>query len=93
MGLPIKTSFKEGQLRLHVVKTNLVTITATGLLNRLKSKVGAQRVESYHIKARTFQRVVGFRKYLDDSDKIRLNTYSLSINQHPWQIHVRTDSI
>jgi len=55
--------------------------------------VGAQRVESYHIKARTFQRVVGFRKYLDDSDKIRLNTYSLSINQHPWQIHVRTDSI
>ena len=43
------------------LKTNLVTLTATGLLSRLNGKMGAQTVE-------TFQRVVGFRKFLDDSD-------------------------
>ncbi len=43
------------------LKTNLVTVTATGLLSRLNGKMGAQIRE-------TFQPVVGFRKFLDNSD-------------------------
>jgi hypothetical protein len=56
------------------LRTKLVRVTATSLLSRLKSEVGAQIVESYYIEARTFQHGVNFRKYLDDGDKIRLNT-------------------
>ena len=54
------------------LKPNLVTATAPGLLSTLKSKVGPQIVDSYHIEAMTFQRVVGFRNI--GQGQIRLNT-------------------
>jgi hypothetical protein len=61
------------------LKTKLVKVTATRLLSRLKSEVGAQIVESYYMEAGTFQRVVNFRKYLDDGDKIRLNAIPFTV--------------
>jgi hypothetical protein len=54
------------------LKPNRVTATAPGLLSTLKSKVGPQIVDSYHIEAMTFQRAVGFRNIRQG--QIRLNT-------------------
>jgi hypothetical protein len=54
------------------LKPNRVTATAPRLLSTLKSKVGSQIVDSYHIEAMTFQRAVGFRNIRQG--QIRLNT-------------------